>query len=90
MKDTKTQQFNPNTYDLRLIGCFSQVGAADKDKIDTAYRVLADHIRCLTVAITDGAEPSNEGRGYVLRRILRRAIRFAKQTLQLPGKVTLG
>ncbi|CDI78985.1 alanyl-tRNA synthetase, putative [Eimeria praecox] len=61
-----------------------KVGEADKNKIDTAYRVLADHIRCLTVAITDGAEPSNEGRGYVLRRILRRAIRFSKQTLQLP------
>lgn len=51
-----------------------------------AYRVLADHARCLTAAISDGAEPSNEGRGYVLRRILRRAVRFARQTLGMKGK----
>ena len=61
-----------------------KVGAEDTDGVDEAYRVIADHIRTLVVAITDGQMPGNEGRGYVLRRILRRAVRYGRQKLNAP------
>lgn len=58
-----------------------RVGKADVDGVDMAYRVLADHARTLTVALADGGRPDNVGRGYVLRRILRRAVRYASEKL---------
>ncbi|NXX97669.1 SYAC protein, partial [Centropus bengalensis] len=61
-----------------------QVGAADADGIDMAYRVLADHARTITLALSDGGRPDNTGRGYVLRRILRRAVRYSHEKLNGP------
>ncbi|KAL9580078.1 MAG: hypothetical protein Q9212_004703, partial [Teloschistes hypoglaucus] len=56
-----------------------QFGDEDPDGIDTAYRVVADHVRTLTFAISDGAPPNNDGRGYVVRRVLRRGARYARK-----------
>ncbi|KAG8966795.1 Alanine--tRNA ligase, partial [Tulasnella sp. 427] len=59
-------------------------GAEDEGEIDTAYRVIADHVRTLTFALADGGVPNKDGRGYVLRRILRRGARYARKKFGVP------
>jgi alanyl-tRNA synthetase len=76
-----TDVFSPIFERIRKVTRARKYSGRLDDLVDTAYRVIADHIRTLTVALADGAMFSYEGRGYVLRRILRRAERFGKQYL---------
>ncbi|KAG8935411.1 Alanine--tRNA ligase [Tulasnella sp. 417] len=91
-------QDKPSNYDTDVFGpIFAKIqevtgarpysgkfGAEDEGEIDTAYRVIADHVRTLTFALADGGVPNNEGRGYVLRRILRRGARYARKKFDVP------
>jgi alanyl-tRNA synthetase len=54
-------------------------GLSEQENTDIAFRVLADHARCVSCAIADGIMPGNEGRNYVIRRILRRGILYGKK-----------
>ena len=71
--DYETDLFIPIIQDMEQIA-----GIALKDDNNVSFQVIADHVRCLVFAVTDGAIPSNEGRGYVIRRILRRAVRHGR------------
>lgn len=64
-----------------IISRIEEITGAEYDNPDESFamKVMADHIRALAFAIADGALPGNEGRGYVLRRILRRAARFSRK-----------
>ncbi|MFN3386588.1 MAG: alanine--tRNA ligase [Candidatus Thermochlorobacter sp.] len=79
----KTSNYDSDIFVPLLQKIMDLTGIAYSAKLesetDIAMRVLADHVRTLSFAIADGATPSNEGRGYVLRRILRRAVRYAKK-----------
>jgi alanyl-tRNA synthetase len=63
---------------IREVAGLAGVSYHKDSQADISYQVIADHLRAMTFLISDGVLPSNEGRGYVLRRILRRASRYAK------------
>ncbi|MEO5929080.1 MAG: alanine--tRNA ligase [Candidatus Kapaibacterium sp.] len=71
-----TDVFMPIINEVERISGMKYTGSLT-DRPSIAMRVLADHIRTLSFAIADGAAPGNAGRGYVLRRILRRAVKYA-------------
>ncbi len=76
----KTSNYDTDVFSP-LIGKIAELSGRPYDggPVGMPHRVIADHVRALAFAIADGASPSNEGRGYVLRRILRRASRYAKE-----------
>ncbi len=76
-----TDVFTPIFQSIQQVTGAKPYGGSLENMADTAYRVIGDHIRSLVFAITDGAGPSNEKRGYVLRSMLRRAERYGRQYL---------
>ena len=73
----ETDLFMPIIHAVEALG--TNVKYGDAPQTDVSVKVIADHIRALSFAIGDGALPSNEGRGYVLRRLLRRAVMHGKK-----------
>ena len=68
---------------IKSISELSNLQYGENDKHDIAFRVISDHIRAIVFTISDGAIPSNNKSGYVIRRILRRAVRYGFSTLEI-------
>ena len=81
----KTSNYDSDVFTplLTEIAKLAGLTYGEDEKKDIAMRVIADHIRAVAFSIADGASPGNDGRGYVIRRILRRAIRYGWDTLGL-------
>ncbi len=76
----KTSNYDSDLFSPIIEFIAKDSGTAYSEGVEgTPHRVIADHIRALTFAIADGIIPSNEGRGYVIRKILRRAVRFGRE-----------
>ena len=81
----KTSNYDTDVFQpmLKKIGTICGCEYGKDEKTDIAMRVIADHIRTIAFAITDGQLPSNEKAGYVIRRILRRAVRYGYTFLNM-------
>ena len=81
----KTSNYDTDVFQpmLKKIGAICGCEYGKDEKTDVAMRVIADHIRTIAFAITDGQLPSNEKAGYVIRRILRRAVRYGYTFLNM-------
>lgn len=80
IQDTKTN-FDTDLF-LPIINKMETISGKkylQTNELDISFRVIADHIRTCTFAISDGALPANEGRGYVIRRLIRRAVKYARK-----------
>lgn len=81
-------QGKDNTFETDLlfplvdqVAKLSKIPYKQNEQTDVALKIVADHIRCISFAIADGITPSNEGRGYIIRMLLRRAVRYGKKYL---------
>ncbi|MCC5926263.1 MAG: alanine--tRNA ligase [Bacteroidetes bacterium] len=81
----KTSNYDSDVFTpiISNISRLAGVPYGQEDQTDIAMRVIADHIRAVSFSVADGASPSNDGRGYVIRRILRRAVRYGWDKLNL-------